>query len=183
MPAAGLNGALIFVRESWGAQVIARLYGLRVSRSEAEALYRTVDTCVLDGTISRLESESIRGEAAMERLRPLTGDSLRLVVSTLSPDRTERMLPGSTYSPICRRRIREDLGGFSFFVPLLAEDVGSNVYARDLHARDTLLLSRYPERAVYLLRAVSNEVGARLILEPLKLDSARSDWAQAASIR
>lgn len=182
-PGAAVNGALIFVRESWGAQVIARLYGLGVTRSDAEALYRTVDTCVLEGAVSRLETESVRGSAAMERLRPLTGDSLRLVISTLSPDGTERVLPGSTYSPTCQRRILEDRAGYSFFAPLLARDAGSNIYARDLHARDTLLLARYPERPVYLLRAESSEVGARLLLEPFKLDSARSEWAASASFR
>lgn len=179
-PAAGLDGALIFVRESWGAQLIARLYGLGVTRSDAEALYRTVDTCVLEGAVSGLEAGSIRGSAAMDRLRPLTGDSLRLQISTLSPDGTERMLPGSTYSPTCQRRILEDRAGYSFFAPLLARDPGSNIYARDLHARDTVLLARYPERPVYLLRAVSSEVGARLLLEPFKLDSARAEWASAA---
>jgi 4-amino-4-deoxy-L-arabinose transferase-like glycosyltransferase len=182
-PAAALNGALILVRESWGAQVIARLYGLGVSRIDAEALYRTVDTCVLEGAVSRLEAESVRGDAAMERLRPLTRDSLRLVISTLSPDGTERVLPGSTYSPTCQRRIVEDRAGYSFFAPLLARDAGSNIYARDLHARDTLLLARYPERPVYLLRAASSEMGARLLLEPFKLDSARSEWAGSATIR
>jgi hypothetical protein len=182
-PAAAVTNALIFVRESWGAQLIARLYGLGVTRSEAEALYRTVDACVLEGAVSSLETESVRGTAAMDRLGPLTRDSLRLVNSTLSPDGTERMLPGSTYSPTCQRRILEDRAGYSFFAPLLAGDAGSNIYARDLHARDTLLLVRYPERAVYLQRAVSAESGARLLLEPLKLDSARAEWAASGSGR
>ena len=182
-PAAAVTNALIFVRESWGAQLIARLYGLGVTRSEAEALYRTVDACVLEGAVSSLETESVRGTAAMDRLGPLTRDSLRLVNSTLSPDGTERLLPGSTYSPTCQRRILEDRAGYSFFAPLLAGDAGSNIYARDLHARDTLLLVRYPERAVYLQRAVSAESGARLLLEPLKLDSARAEWAASGSGR
>lgn len=182
-PATNVTGALIFVRESWGAQLIARLYGLGVSRSEAEGLYRTVDTCVLEGAVSSLEIESVRGHAAMERLRPLTRDSLRLLISTLSPDGTERMLPGTSYPPVCQRRILEDRAGYSFFAPLLARDAGSNVYARDLHARDTVLLQRYPDRRPYLLRAVSSEVGAKLLLEPLRLDSARAEWASLSSSR
>jgi hypothetical protein len=182
-PATGLDGALILVRESWGAQVIARLYALGVSRSEAEGLYRTIDTCALEGAVAALEADSIRGTAAMERLRPLAKDSLRLLSSTLSPDGTQRMLPGSNYSPLCQRRILEDRAGYAFFAPLLAGDAGTNIYARDLHARDTLLLARYPERPVYLLRGASSEAGARLLLEPLKLDSARSEWASSASIR
>jgi hypothetical protein len=181
--AAGVTNALILVRESWGAQLIARLYGLGVSRSDAEALYRTVDTCQLDGAISSLDASGARGEAAMERLRPLTRDSLRLLSSTLSPDRTERMLPGAMYSVLCQRRLEEDRRGYTFLAPLLAHDVGSNVYARDLHARDTLLMQRYADRRVYLLRAESNAMGARLMLEPVSLDSARAEWANSASAR
>ena len=119
----------------------------------------------------------------MERLRPLASDSLRVLKTTLSPDGTQRMLPGTVYSAVCQRRILEDQGGYAFFAPLLASGTGTNIYARDLHARDTLLLARYPERPVYLLRAESSDVGARLLLEPLKLDSARSEWAGSAAIR
>jgi len=177
---AGVERALILVRESWGAQLIARLYGLGVSRSDAEALYRTVDTCVLDQTIAGLESDGLRGNEAMARLRPTTKDSLGLIISTLSPDGTERVLPGTSYPAVCQRRILEDRGGYAFFAPLLARDGGTNIYARDLHARDTLLLQRYADRAVYVLRAASSEVGAPLVLEPLALDSARAEWAAAA---
>lgn len=174
---AGVEGALILVRESWGAQLIARLWGLGVSRSDAEALYRTVDTCVLEHTVSRAENSGLRGSAALERLRPLTEDSLRLIESALSPDGTERVLPGTTYSRLCQQRILEDRGGYTFLAPLLARDAGTNTYARDLHARDTLLLQRHAGKAVYVLRASSSAVGAPLLLEALKMDSARAEWA------
>jgi hypothetical protein len=117
----------------------------------------------------------------MQRLRPLASDSLRVINSTLSPDRTERLLPGTSYPAVCQRRILEDRAGYAFLAPLLARDVGSNIYARDLHARDTLLLQRHPDRPMYLLRAVSSEVGAPLFLEPLRLDSARAEWATLAA--
>jgi 4-amino-4-deoxy-L-arabinose transferase-like glycosyltransferase len=178
---AGVQNALILVRESWGAQLIARLYALGVSRSDAEALYRSVDTCILDEAIAGLEIDGRRGPSAMERLRPLTADSLRLVISTLSPDGTERVLPGTSYSVVCQRRVLEDRAGYAFFAPLLARDPGSNLYARDLHARDTLLLQRYAGRPVYVLRLASSEMGAPLKLEPLSLDSARAEWASLAA--
>ena len=174
---AGVENALIFVRESWGAQVIARLYALGVSRTDAEALYRTVDTCLLEGAVSELEASSLRGPAAMERLRPITRDSSRLVISTLSPDGTERVLPGATYGATCQRRLLEDRAGYAFFAPLLARNTGTNVYARDLHARDTLLLQRYAGRPLYMLRAVSSEIGASLMLERFSIDSARAEWS------
>jgi hypothetical protein len=181
--AGGVGNALIFVRESWGAQIIARLWGLGVSRSESEALYRTVDTCLLDSAIAGLEAEGVRDAAAVDRLRPLARDSSRLLASTLSPDRSERMLPAARYSPTCQRRVFEDRGGFASFAPLLARDVGSNVYARDLHARDTLLLQRFVDRPVYLLRTQSSEPGLPLMLERLSVDSARAEWALSASGR
>jgi hypothetical protein len=174
---AGITGALIFVRESWGAQVIARLHALGVSRPDAEGLYRTVDTCQLEGAITDLERSGVPGEAAITELKPLSRDSLRLVISTLSPDGTERVLPGAMYSDVCHRRIMEDRAGYSFFAPLLARESDGNVYARELHARDTLLLQRYPERPAYLLRAASSAIGAPLMLEPFRLDSARAEWA------
>lgn len=173
---AGVKGALILVRESWGSQVISRLWALGVSRSDADALYRTVDTCLLDETVAGLEAAAIRGDSALARLRPLTSDSLRLIESDLSPDRTERVLPGARYSLACQRRLLEDQGGYTFFAPLLAQDAGTNIYARDLHARDTLLLRRYADRPVYVLRGTSSGVAAPLVLEPLRMDSARAEW-------
>jgi hypothetical protein len=181
--AAAAHDALILVRESWGAQLIARLWGLGVSRSVAEGLYRTIDACVLELTISRLEADGVRGQGATARLQPLAVDSLRLIESQLSPDKTERMLPGFAYPPLCRRRIIEDRAGYSFLAPLLARAMGSNVYARDLHGRDSLLLDRYPGRPVFLLRAASSDVGAALVVERLHLDSARAEWRGAGEGR
>ena len=180
---ASVADAVILVRESWGAQLIARLWGFGVSRSAAEALYRTVDTCVLELSVTQVETAGLVGDAALARLLPLAGDSLRLRESTLSPDKTERVLPGIIYPPLCQRRLLEDRAGYTFFAPLLARDMGSNIYARELHARDTLLLARYPDRPVYLLRAVSSQVGASLVLERLGLDSARAEWANTAAER
>jgi hypothetical protein len=180
---AGVTNALIFVRESWGSQLIARLYGLGVPRSEADALYRTVDSCLLDGAITGLELSGVRGAPALDRLRPLSRESVQVRSSTRSPAHTERLVPGATYSWTCQRRILEDRGGYAFFAPLLARDPGTNIYARDLHARDTVLVQRYGNRPLYLLRAESSEVGSRLMLERISMDSARAEWASSTSGR
>jgi len=173
---AGVDSAVILVRESWGAQLVARLWALGVPRSETEGIYRTVDTCLLEGAVTRLEVDGVRGRAATESLLRLTGDSLRTIGSQLSPDGTERVLPGTPYGPTCQRRIFEDRGGYSFFAPILARDPGTNVYGRDLHGRDSLLLAQYAGRPVYLLRAASSGVGAPLVLAPLNTDSAWREW-------
>ena len=174
--AMGVQDALILVRESWGAQVIARLWALDVPRSETETLYRGTDTCVLESAVSRLEREGIRGADALRALAPLLADSLRVTKSEVSPDRTERVLPGQAYEPVCVRRIEEDRAGYTFLAPILAVRRGANVYARDLHARDSLLLDPLGARPVYLLRPRSSELGAPLALFPVSLDSARADW-------
>ncbi len=176
--AAGLRDAIILVRESWGSQLIARMWALGVPRSETETLYRAVDSCQLEEMISSLEHAGIRGAAATASLGALVGDSARVVETTLSPDKTERVLPGTRYPPDCVRRILEDRAGYTFFTPLLASGFGPNLYARDLHGRDSVLLAEHPARPVYLLRATSSQVGAPLRLYPLSRDSARADWRQ-----
>jgi hypothetical protein len=52
------------------------------------------------------------------------------------------------------------------------------VYARDLHARDSVLLSRYPSRSVYLVRPPSDGDGALPRFWPISRDSLRADWAR-----
>src|SRR5262249_1707819 len=97
----GAQGATILVRTSWGAQVITRLWGLGVSHSRTETLYRHVDTCGRDALATLLEIEGVRGADAEARFRPMLADSARVVQSSLSPDPTERVLPGSVYTLQC----------------------------------------------------------------------------------
>ncbi|HSA55685.1 MAG TPA: hypothetical protein VLE53_08265 [Gemmatimonadaceae bacterium] len=177
----GVRDALILVRESWGSQVMVRMWALGVPRSAAESLYRRVDTCLLERAVSSLERTGLTGEAALGALTPLLRDSARVVVTDRSPDTSERMLPGLPYGAVCQKRIAEDLAGYTFLPPILARDPGGNVYARDLHARDTLLLQLYPDREVFILRASSSHVGAPLELYPFAADSARMDWAMPSS--
>jgi hypothetical protein len=179
----GIENALILVRESWGAQLMARLWSLGVPRSAAETLYRGVDSCVLELTLSKLERSLIRGASAVESLMPLLVDSAKVIKSQLSPDASQRVLPGLQYADICQRRILEDRSGFTLLAPLMTRDPGSNIYARELHARDTLLFALYPSRPVYVMRTASSRVGAPLELHPLSADSARREWAASATSR
>jgi hypothetical protein len=173
---ARVSNALVLVRESWGSQLVARLWALGVSRSETEGLYRRVDACALDEAIDSLSRAGVRGSAASAALRPLMRDSLSLQASPWSPDASERALPGRAYSPRCQARILEDRAGFTVFGSVLAREWGTNVFARDLHARDTLLLKDFPDRPVYLLRAAGPDVGAPLELLKLSRDSLTAAW-------
>ena len=148
---AGVKDALVFVRESWGAQLMARMWERGVSRSAAAALYHGVDACMLDKALREIESRDVRGAAAEAQLEPLLKDSARVRSSPLSPDSTEKVLQGATYDQTCITRINEDRLGYTHLAPLLLERGSGNIYARDLQARDSLMTATYPARPVYLL--------------------------------
>ncbi|MEP6744942.1 MAG: hypothetical protein ABJB33_05555, partial [Gemmatimonadota bacterium] len=95
---AGVRHALVLVRESWGAQLVVRLWALGLTRADTEFLYHRVDACRLDAAVDELERDTVRGAGAFARLRPLTADSARLLPSPFSPDRSERFLPGGAYA-------------------------------------------------------------------------------------
>jgi hypothetical protein len=176
--AAGVHDAIVFVRESWGAQLMVRLWALDVSHAEAQALYHFVDACALERGIDSLERSGARGAAARAALLPLLADSLHVVRSPFSADSTERVLLGSSYGPRCVRRLQEDHAGFTVYLPFLVADGERVVYARDLHARDSTLLDRFPSRSVYLVRPPSDSDGALPRFWPIARDSLRADWAR-----
>jgi hypothetical protein len=180
---ARVENALIFVRESWGAQLMARMWALGVPRSETELLYGKVDACALEARIGQLERTGVRDTSAFGALAPLLADSARVVKSPYSPDATERYLPGAVYAPPCARRIEEDRAGFTLLAPLLYRDWGTNLYARDLHERNQALIRQYPGRPVYLLRPASSETGATPQLYPLRADSMTAVAAGLANNR
>jgi hypothetical protein len=173
---AGVDSALIFVRESWGTQIMARMWTLGIPRSETELLYGKVDACLLDQHLTALERAGARDRAALSLLMPLLSDSARTVKSPFSLDVTERYLPGTPYTPTCVARISEDRLGFTLLAPLLYADWGTNVYARDMHERNLALIRQYPTRRVFLLRPPTNAVGAQPRLYPLRRDSLETAW-------
>ncbi|MBK6842972.1 MAG: glycosyltransferase family 39 protein [Gemmatimonadetes bacterium] len=178
----GVRNAIVFVREAWGAQMIARMWALGVTRSQTESIYRAVDACVLDGALRELERSNVRDQDAYRQLQAMAGDSARLQTGILSPDKWLRGLPGSTYSDDCAKRLVEDRAGFTLATSTLAYPSRSNVFARDLHARDTLLIKQYPGRPLYLLRPASSEIGAEFVLERLRPDSLANDWQSATPL-
>ena len=173
----GVHDALVFVRESWGAQLVARLWALGVSRPMSELVYRNVDTCHLEQELTGLERDHIAGGEAERRLGVLLGrDSSFVTTSMFSPDSTERMRPGARYTTTCLRRIEDDRAGYLHFAPLRLITTGSNLYARDLHARDSLLIKEYSSRPLYLLRRVGTRVDGPLVFIQMSRDSLLSAW-------
>ncbi len=178
--AAGARDALVFVRESWGSEIVARLWALDVSRSAAAALYHDVDACTLDRAIRALEYSGARGAVAERALAPLRADSSVVTGSPFSPDSTERFRRGAPYDATCVARLNEDRAGYALLPPVLLDRTSGNVYARDLGARDSLLMAQYPRRMVYLMRRRAAEVGGALEWMPLSRDSVLSHWRRGA---
>jgi hypothetical protein len=168
---AGVRQGLVFVRESWGSQLVARLWALGLTRAQTERLYARIDACLLEQGLARLEQQGIRGQAAADAFAPLMRDSMRVVPSTLSPDASERVLPGARYTPRCLQRITDDRRGFTLLTPLFLAGSDGTLYARDLHERDTLLLAKHPERQVWLLRPADSSSGAVPRFERMDRDS------------
>jgi hypothetical protein len=176
---AGVRDALVFVRESWGAQIVTGLWARGVTRSASAALYHDVDACVLDRALRELDRDTVRDEAAERRLAPLRRDSSSVRSSPFSPDSTEKILAGTSYDSVCVTRVNEDRAGYAHLAPLLLERESGNVYARDLHARDSLLLAENPNRPVYLFRRKGTADGAPFEWIPLDRDSLYTAWRSA----
>jgi hypothetical protein len=175
---AGVGDAIVFVRESWGAQLMVRMWARGLSHADAQLLYRFVDACALERGLDSLERSGGRDSVARAVMLPLLADSARVVRSPFSADSTERFLPGAPYGPRCVRRIEEDRAGFTVYLPFLVADGDNVVYARDLHARDSVLLARFPTRAVYLVRPSSDSNAALPRFWRVSRDSLRSAWAR-----
>lgn len=177
--AAGVRGALVFVRESWGATLYARMWGRDVMPGDVEWVYKRADQCALEQVTDSLERADVRGAAALAAYTRLTADSLRVQARGDLVDQSGRFDPARPLAAVCRQRMAEEQAGFTLLAPRLL-DRTDNVYARDLAGRDTLLLQAYPERPVYRLRAAGPEVGAPLVFEGVSRDSV---WAAARAGR
>jgi hypothetical protein len=173
--ASGVHDALVLVRESWGAQVMARMWGLGISRPDAEHIYRTNDTCRLQAAVLSTEADNGGADEFKEKVARLNGDSAQLRTVADLPDTTVRFIPGLAPLPICRRRVDEDRAGFTLYPPLMLDHGGNNIYVRELHARDTLILAEHPERPIWLLTKAPS-VGSPLRFERISLDSMRREW-------
>lgn len=167
-----VRDALVFVRESWGAQLLARMWVLGIPRSQAERIYHFTDACAIETQLGALENQPKQSVSALnDAFGPLEADSARLVPSPFSPDGTERFLPGSTYSERCTRRVNEDRAGYALLLPILLARRGNNVYARDLHERNAKLVMEYPRRPTYLLTEIRTGKNRHLAFVAISRDS------------
>ena len=164
---AGVRNSLVLVRESWGAQLVARMWALGVSRHDSEQLYKRVNRCALERAVTGLESLASVGSlppgTASDTLLALLG-GLRAVVQPA----------GFRSDMTCQRRADEDQAGYLVLAPLQLAGGQGNVYVRDLHGHNRVMLERYPGRPVYLLTAAPGE-GAEPRFYPVAVDSMLAD--------
>lgn len=179
---AGVTDALVFVRESWGSQVIARLWRLGVTRGESEVLFKRVDLCQLDSAVTALEATPARGAAVIAAVRSISVDTSQLLPMPDSPDKAGRMRVGALYGPACQARLAEDRAGFTLLGPLLFPR-RPVLYARDLHSRDTLLLAEHPGSNVWLLVPPSGDEGSLPTFHRASRDSIMAAARQDATAR
>ncbi|MEZ4458015.1 MAG: hypothetical protein R2882_15935 [Gemmatimonadales bacterium] len=108
---AGIDSAVVLVRESWGAQVLARLWALGVSRTDAERAYRNTDLCVLDRTVTDLERAG--ADSGTIATRPAAAPGRLGPAHRLADRRTraERLLGGGRCSATALRIT--EAGGFT----------------------------------------------------------------------
>ena len=172
---ANVSNALVLVRESWSTQLIARLWALDLPLPIARRFRSFIDQCLLEEKLAELERDDVRGPAALSALRPLMRDSAKVIGITTFGVRSGARLPGVTITDRCRARIAEERAGTADLNAILLVRDG-NVYARDLHARDTLLLAEMPERPVYLMRQESGMSAERPVFIPLSRDSLWMAW-------
>jgi hypothetical protein len=146
---AGVTNAVVFVKESWGSQLVARMWELGISRAAVAALYAKVDACVLEHEIRTLENAATRGMQAERALEALLTDSQRVRASTVSPDTTERMLPGAVYDAECSAQVSADQAGYALYPPFLLDNSSGNMYVRDLGNRDSAIVRRFAGRRAF----------------------------------
>jgi hypothetical protein len=153
---AGVHHALVFVRESWDSQLVVRMWALGVSHGDAEQLYAHADGCRLELALDSLEHAPLRWPADSGRiaasLSTLLRDSSLVHREEVAPGLSVHMQQGYVPAPICLDRVREMAQGVTPLAPFLLLQDG-NVYVRDLHERDTVMLAAYPDRPVYLLHS------------------------------
>jgi hypothetical protein len=162
----------VLVRESFGAQLLARMWGAGVQRTDAETIYRTTDSCVLEEALDRAERSGHRDARTLElMLAPARADSARLRALNPAPDTTLRVLPGSTWRDRCISRVRDDIDGFALFAPTMLLRPTNVLVVRDLHRRPPNALPPY-----YLLSRDGTSVESAFRVVPLDADSLERAW-------
>ena len=128
-----------------------------------------------------LERSGRHGPQATAALMPLLQDRDQVRLEMLRNGMFWPVQPGVRYPPQCQERVTQSASpGIVPLAPLLLSGGPSNVYVRDLHARDTLLLKMYPDRPIFVVRRDSSAAGLTLRYHRARRDSLLGSWSWAA---
>ncbi len=153
--AAGLDNALVFVRESWHTALAARLRALGSPPLMTEAFVPQFDACAMQRALDALPP----GVAGPDPLSFVLQQSEaagqpRPVGSFTDQNRRVSLVPNKPLAPACAAEMNADeRPGVSLALLLPSADFDSDgrlsgkvVWARDLGPRDTLLRARFGDR-------------------------------------
>jgi hypothetical protein len=158
-----LEHALVFVRESWHARLVARLRALDMPPLMAEQVLEHGDACALQTALD--VTDQMRGVSVAQR----RGRVLAVVrragwgkpVPGLPAENRVSIVPGSRPTAACLREVAMDQEGTMPYALFLGRQEidsagrvgGEIVFARDLGPRNELLRERFGDRTWYRYRA------------------------------
>ena len=157
--AAGLQQALVFVREPWRGRLLARVRALGEPDFDAERLIDAVDACALQLALD--DADAAPEAPRAERLAIVVARARRAGPAVLerNPIAEARLAfaPAGPEAAICgRERAADGEGTMPYAIFLREQAVGRDgrlggtvVWARDLGARDTLLRAEFGDRRWY----------------------------------
>lgn len=167
---AGVERALVFLREPFSARLTRRLWGVGASRPQTAQLLASHDACALLDTVRRLESQSVRDSMIAVPLLRASATFTNAAGALESTDGILQFNGQSSFTAACKNEVDSDsTGGFVAFglgLPLepistLGTVDGDIVFAADLGERNSLLRERFGDRPWYQLASARNADGVR----------------------
>jgi hypothetical protein len=160
--AAGLDSALVLVREPWRGRLLARLRGIGVPQFDAERVVNEVDACALQIALDESDVPGA-GDETQRRARVLararSAGRATIQPGVIAEARVARA-PGGPDTPRCHEEAAADTTGTMPYAMFLREQhvgrdgrlAGNVIWARTLGPRDTLLRDEFGARRWYLYR-------------------------------
>ncbi len=168
--AAGLERAVVLLRDGWGSRLVARMWDAGLSMPETERAYQAFDACTLQELLDDAESQGadVREVVAARLAAPSPGRRSPGLV----PDPALRLPADGRLGLRCVAEIARDREGtvqFAAFLhlndPWLRGDV---IWAREMGSGDAALADLFPERAMYRYVVRADGSHAFLPLRPEK---------------
>ena len=164
----GIDRGVVFVKESWGSRILARLLSRGLTPSEAERLYRRADPCAL---------ERLLADPAADRARILAAARAELELAPTpradkGPNGDPTLRPRPDALPaVCGEEIAYDVAApYGSFTPQLPRQDpwlrGPLIVARDLRGENARLLAARGGGPGYLY--VPGRLGAPGAFLPLR---------------